>query len=265
MGTASLNGSDSLNDELTGGSGNDEINGNAGNDLLVGNAGNDILNGGAGEDTLRAGIGNDVYRVDSAGDQVLEELNAGIDTVQASIHYTLGNHLEHLTLTGQATIGRGNSLNNTLIGNAFNNLLVGGNGNDQLQGDSGNDRLNGGNGRDTLIGGTGRDILVGGRGRDTFLLTSANAADLDIIRDFNSRQDRLAIAKSGFPGLRGTRLRDSQFVVGTGALDRFDRVIYNDRSGALFFDRDGIGGAAQVQIASLSRKPTLGASQIVLR
>ncbi len=55
----------------------------------------------------------------------------GIDTVQSSITYTLGQFIENLTLTGTANInGTGNSLDNILVGNSGNNVLTGGTGSD---------------------------------------------------------------------------------------------------------------------------------------
>ncbi|MBR8828338.1 MAG: hypothetical protein DSM107014_10655 [Gomphosphaeria aponina SAG 52.96 = DSM 107014] len=54
----------------------------------------------------------------------------------------------------------------------------------------------------------------------------------------------------------------SQFVLGTAALDADDRFIYNKAGGALFYDVDGLGGTAQVQIATLTGAPTLAASNI---
>jgi Ca2+-binding RTX toxin-like protein len=128
------------NDTLTGKSGNDQLYGNAGNDTLIGNAGNDLLDGGTGNDTLIGGLGNDTYVVNSLSDIITENSGEGIDTVQSSITWTLGNNLENLTLTGTSAInGTGNALDNTLTGNAGNNILNGGAGNDTLIGKAGND------------------------------------------------------------------------------------------------------------------------------
>ena len=105
--------------------------GNSLNNILIGNAGNNVLNGSTGIDTMVGGLGNDTYIVDAAGETVTENANAGIDTVQSSVSYTLGANLENLTLTGTGTRnGVGNSLNNILTGNSGNNILTGGKGND---------------------------------------------------------------------------------------------------------------------------------------
>ncbi|MCU0074582.1 calcium-binding protein, partial [Pseudomonas koreensis] len=113
--------------------------GNNLNNLMFGNANDNILNGGLGADTMTGGLGNDTYYVDNAGDTVVEDANAGVDTVMASINYTLGNNLENLTLLGSALNGTGNSLNNILIGNDGNNVLNGGLGADGMAGGMGND------------------------------------------------------------------------------------------------------------------------------
>ena len=55
----------------------------------------------------------------------------GIDTVIASISYTLGDDVENLTLTGSAAInGTGNDLANVIKGNSGANVLAGRKGND---------------------------------------------------------------------------------------------------------------------------------------
>ncbi|MDB5998808.1 MAG: Ig family protein, partial [Rhizobacter sp.] len=100
----------------------------------------DLLDGAAGNDWLEGGLGDDVYRVDSAGDRVVESANQGLDTVQSSIGFTLGNNLEDLVLVGAAAVnGTGNGLANHLTGNTANNTLDGGLGADTLQGGAADD------------------------------------------------------------------------------------------------------------------------------
>ncbi len=50
------------------------------------------------------------YVVDTVGDVVVEDANAGIDTVSSGIAYTLGVNVENLILTGVGSIsGTGNA------------------------------------------------------------------------------------------------------------------------------------------------------------
>ncbi|MFN5892819.1 MAG: calcium-binding protein, partial [Dolichospermum sp.] len=114
---------------------------NAGNNVITGNSGNNTLDGGAGTDTLIGGLGDDIYVVDSTTDTITENVNAGTDTIQSSVTYTiLAANVENLTLTGTAAInGTGNALNNVITGNSANNTLDGGLGNDALIGGLGND------------------------------------------------------------------------------------------------------------------------------
>ena len=53
------------------------------------------------------------------------------------------------------------------------------------------------------------------------------------------------------PGLGTGILAADAFRVGTTAIDASDRIVYNDDTGALFFDQDGNGAAAKVQFATV--------------
>ncbi len=199
------------NDTLDGGSGHDTLFGEAGADRLIGGSGNDILDGGTGADTLIGGLGNETYIVDNASDVIIENLGEGIETVEASISYTLdsANALNHLTLTGTGNInGTGNSNPNEIIGNTGNNQLMGGNGHDTLLGGGGNDILKGENGNDVLNGfggGVEQDILTGGSGTDTFVLGDSSSVfyqgyggyDFALITDFNLQSDEIQVMGSG--------------------------------------------------------------------
>lgn len=120
--------------------------GNALNNTITGAAGADTIDGGAGNDFMAGGAGNDTYYVDSAGDTVSEVAGGGIDTVIASVDYTIAGDVENLVLTAGAHSGTGNALNN---------------------------RITGTEGNDTLDGGLGGDTLIGGLGDDTFKVDNA--------------------------------------------------------------------------------------------
>jgi Ca2+-binding RTX toxin-like protein len=137
---------------------------------LTGNGGDNILDGAQGADRMAGGAGSDTYYVDSVGDTVIEEANAGNDTVHASVNTTLTANVEGGALLGAASVLTGNALSNRLIGNRHASTLDGGAGNDFLQGQAGDDTLNGGDGNDSLNGGAGSDLLIGGIGNDTYAM-----------------------------------------------------------------------------------------------
>jgi Ca2+-binding RTX toxin-like protein len=199
---------------------------------------------------------------------------------------SLGSQLRFFVTTGQNS-GAGRldiAPNAPMVINLGSNSNTGTLGNDRLQGTSnddvlnglaGNDILIGGAGNDRLMGGAGNDILVGGLGTDN--LTGDTGADrftfnfrtegIDKITDFlPSQSDKIVISASGFRGglVAGASITSAQFVLGTIALDASDRFIYNQTNGNLFYDSDGTGSLAAVQIATLTSKPSLTFTDILI-
>jgi Ca2+-binding RTX toxin-like protein len=255
------------------GTGNGDANvltGNSGANVLTGLGGNDTLSGGTGNDTMIGGLGDDTYVVDVAGDVVTELSGEGIDTVRTTLtSYTLGSHVENLIFTNSGThTGTGNTLDNVITGNTTSNTLVGLDGNDTLNGGAGNDTLQGGNGIDRLLGGAGNDTLNGGAGADTFVFNTApnGSSNLDTLQDFTSGSDGLAFSRAIFTGLGAAgALGADAFWSGAGvnaAHDASDRLIYNTTTGALWYDADGTGATAAIQVATLTGHPALAFSDI---
>jgi Ca2+-binding RTX toxin-like protein len=173
-GTAANGTGNELANAITGNVLGNALRGGLGNDVLTGLGGDDTLDGGLGADSMIGGLGNDFYFVDDAGDSVVELGGEGTDTVSSGLSYTLGDNVENLILTGSATNGTGNGLDNVITGNALANTLSGG---------AGNDRLVGGDGVDSLIGGLGNDIFVG-EINATKVASKSGPISLDRVLDF---------------------------------------------------------------------------------
>ena len=139
----------------------------------------------------------------------------------------------------------------TLNGGGGNDTVSGGAGNDNLIGASGDDRLNGGASGDRLNGGMGDDNLTGAGGADKFLFDAAlnPLTNIDRITDF-SGNDLILLDNAVFTGI-GAALDLAEIRIGASAADANDRIIYNAATGALFFDADGVGGAAQQRFATI--------------
>jgi Ca2+-binding RTX toxin-like protein len=125
-----------------------------------------------------------------------------------------------------------------------------------------------------LAGGTGNDLLTGGAGNDIFLFDArpTTAANADVITDFVRGRDKIVLSSGVFKGvplLGENGLDPAAFVrsaSATAARDADDRLVYNTKSGILFFDADGVGGKAAVAIAQLGfdLHPNLTASDILI-
>jgi Ca2+-binding RTX toxin-like protein len=144
---------------------------------------------------MNGGTGNDTYVVDSETDVVQEAANAGTDTVQSFIDYTLEANVENLVLFAGRK-GFGNDLNNVITGSGGADTIQSGKGNDTLLGNASNDGISGGDGNDVIEGGIGADSLEGGAGNDLFLYRLENIIDLiplggDFISDFEVGKDKI--------------------------------------------------------------------------
>jgi len=189
--------------------GTDAING-TGNDLanaITGNAAANLLDGSGGADVMKGNHGDDTYIVDDVGDQVVETSPVGgIDLVRSSVSFTLGNHVENLTLTGAAAIdGTGNGLANVLIGNAAANRLDGG---------GGADRMEGGAGNDSYVVDHAGDVVVesAGNGTDT-VLSSVGYALADQVEN---------LTLTGGSAIDGTGNGLANVLIGNAAANRLD-------------------------------------------
>ena len=93
----------------------------------TGSNGAETLISSSGPNTLIGLGGNDVYYVNSAGDVVIEDASGGIDTVQATVSYTLsaGNTVQALYMLGSGLTGIGSNGAETLLSSGGPNTLEG--------------------------------------------------------------------------------------------------------------------------------------------
>lgn len=165
------------------------------NNDIQGLGGDDYLDGLTGDDTMSGGTGNDTYKIENVNDVVIENIDQGIDTVDAAIDYILGANLENLNLLeGTAALnGTGNELNNIINGNSGDNVIFGGDGDDSIIGGLGRESsVSGSLGK--INGTPGSDILTGGNGNDAFIYN--NIADTgDLITDFTVGDDKIVVTE----------------------------------------------------------------------
>jgi Ca2+-binding RTX toxin-like protein len=229
------------------------VNGTDRDDQYIGTRFNDTLNGGAGADTLTGAEGNDTFHVDNARDLVKESAGQGLDTVIASGSYRLDLAAEVEVLKLASVSSRSAY---TLEGSNSANAISGHAGINTLKGYGGNDKLSGGAGKDVLTGGTGRDLFV-------FDTRPNKTTNVDRITDFKRQDDAFYLDNAVFTKLgsgsaaRPVKFKADMFVKASKAQDAEDRIIYDKRTGTLYYDEDGTGAKAQVKIATLTNKANL--------
>ncbi|NIX78194.1 cadherin domain-containing protein [Microvirga terricola] len=139
-----------------------------------------------------------------------------------------------------------------VVGSKDHDYLVGGSGKDSFDGSAGNDTLNGGLGNDTLKGGAGKDAFV--------FNTKLGKTNVDKIVGFNVKDDTIFLDNAIFKklGTKGTfakpaKLDKKFFTIGTEAKDKNDYIVYDKKTGKLFYDADGNGAAKAVHFATLDK------------
>ena len=129
-----------------------------------------------------------------------------------------------------------------------------------LFGGDGADVIFGGDGNVLIVGGTGKDNLTGGPDHDLFVFDSRpERGNVDKIFDFKHKVDFLVLDKTIFTNISKDgnvdRLDPAQFYEGAHAHDANDRIIYDDWTGNLYWDKNGYFPGQEVLIAKLVNFP----------
>ncbi|MBZ9816225.1 MULTISPECIES: calcium-binding protein [unclassified Mesorhizobium] len=212
---------------------------------IKGTSGNDVLRPADNAAHTMAGYGgNDDFYVNNAASKVVEAAGQGQDRVWTSVSYALaaGSSIEVLGTqkdAGTTAINlTGNELRQHIIGNAGDNVIK---------------------------SGGGGDWLTGNGGHDTFVFNSTlSKSNVATVTDFSPSVDKIHLDDAVFKGLSVGALASSAFYTGTAAHDSTDHIVYNSTTGALYFDSDGAGGAAQIQFAALSPHLAVTASSFAV-
>lgn len=283
-------------DTLDGGKGADVLVGGDGDDLYIVDQAPyplDPFDDGYDQIIEKADGGTDLVRVYAREYTLGAHLeNAEAATTVGGVYYLIGlpivlrgNGLAN-QLTGSSTT---NGVEQVISGEKGDDVINGLGGIDNLFGGRDDDTLDGGSGNDWVFGGRGQDMISGGLGRDTlsgnvdadwvndnitvfqdpsedrFLFdVAAGAANADRIGDFDSR-DFIMLDRSVFTSLTGTSGRAiaaRHFVQGTAAQDSNDFIIYDNTTGALWYDADGNGSEAKALIAHLYSKTTFDIQRV---
>ncbi len=139
-----------------------------------------------------------------------------------------------------------------------------------MTGNAAGQTLTGQAGADTLWGAGGIDTLWGGSGADRFIFRETGSANADLVRDWASGSDKVALDDAAMSALGASgnfSAGDARFAAGAGftsGRDASDRVVYNTSTGSLYYDADGSGAGAAQLIATFSGNPAVAATDIVV-
>jgi len=197
--------------------------------------------------------GNDKFFANSWSESFVG--GAGWDTVSYWYSTTAVQiYLNNVSANGTGAYGDTYSGIEVIDGSRFNDTLVGDAGANAFWGDAGNDYLSGGGGCDTLGGGSGYDTFAFGAALGT--------SNVDTINDFDAAAgEAMILSRNVFLNIREHELGifDTAFTKGAAATSASHRLIYNPSTGEVFYDADGVGGAAQVKFAIIAKDLALTA------
>ena len=206
---------------------NDVIKSAGGKDLIITNLGVDKVDGGKGSDTV------------SYADRTLS-VNVKLDgkhEVKVKVDGVAEDKIKNVENVTGGTAG------DTLVGDKLANKLVGYNGADLLKGNAGNDMLNGGMGADTVAGGSGNDQFQ----------FSTNPDAVDHIKDFSHVDDTIVLENFVFAAFSDIgSIRKKHFVANASGHDAHtanQKLIFDKADHSLWYDADGNGAGAAVQLA----------------
>jgi Ca2+-binding RTX toxin-like protein len=237
--------------------------GSGGGSVINGTAGNDTLSGGPGNDTINGLGGNDLFLAGGSGGADVIDGGAGLDSIEFRERAT--NAVVVDFGAGSITGGGSGTISFTSV-----ERVVAGNFNDSLTGNAAAQTLTGQSGADTLWGAGGVDTLWGGGGADTFIFRETGTANADLVRDWASGSDKLALddAAMGALGAAGNfSSGDARFAAGAGfssGRDASDRVVFDTSTGRLYYDADGSGAGASQLIATVQSGASVVATDITV-
>jgi Ca2+-binding RTX toxin-like protein len=213
-----------------------------------------LANGTAASTDGRFRIGADGKSLEVANGFLLDYEQAKSHKLKLKVTIADGDQdpTNNLTFLQDLTINVANwSTERTVTGSSAADTFVGGGNRDTLYGGNGNDKLDGGYGSDTLKGGAGRDIFV--------FKDKLSASNVDKIADFSYVSDWIWLDNKIFTKLgagsttKPGKLKKAYFVVGDKAKAKDDYLIYDNKKGVLYYDKDGSGSSKAVAFASLSK------------
>ncbi|NIX75674.1 cadherin domain-containing protein [Microvirga terricola] len=204
---------------------------------------------------LRYSMTDNTFEIDALTGQIRVKSGLVLDFEAQSTHTfaVTATDAEGLSTTGNITINIVDKLD-IWRGTARKDVLVGTNGPDRFYGGSGNDKL---------IGGQGQDIFV----FDSKLGTAKTnpKKNFDTIVDFNVADDGIWLDDKVFNnkdmkklGKGANELKPKQLNKNFFSLDKAkdanDYIVYNRKTGVLYYDPDGSGDKQAIAIAKLSKK-----------